>query len=298
MSETMTIVATPEANGVDAGSAVSDDVGEALLRLFPVRASDCLFGLSGEETLIGTGPHCDVRLHDDGVSHEHAVIQRAAGQLQIRDCGSTQGTFVNDQPVRSHNLQAGDRIRVGNHLFKYLSADHFESQYCEAVYEMMTVDGLTGSHNRRYFDDAFARELLRALRHWRPIALLLFDIDHFHRVNDELGHLAGDEILRSFSDRVCSRIRGEDLFARIGGEQFALAMTEAPLKQAVRVAQDFRRLIETEPFLTSRGPVQLTISVGVGFANGQGPVTVGEIVQQARDNLSRAKAQGRNSVCY
>ncbi len=294
----MTIVATPEAKGTDAGPAVCGDVCPALLRLFPVRASDCLVGLAAEETLIGAGPHCDVRLCDDSLSPAHAVIQRADGQSLIQDCGSAQGTFVNDEPISVHILEAGDRIRVGNHLFKYLSADRFESQYCEAVYEMMTVDGLTGSHNRRYFDDAFARELLRALRHWRPIALLLFDIDHFRRVNDQLGHLVGDECLRSFCNRVCSRIRGEDLFARIGGEQFALAMTEAPLKQAVRVAQDFRRLIETEPFLTSRGPARLTISIGVGFANGQGPVTVGEIVQQARENLFRAKAQGRNSVCY
>ncbi len=294
----MTIVATPEASVADAEPGVAGDVCPALLRLFPVRASDCLVGLTGDETLIGTGPHCDVRLCDDDLSHEHAVIQQDDGQSLIRDCGTALGTFVNDEPVSEQNLEAGDRIRVGNHLFKFLSADRFESQYCEAVYEMMTVDGLTGSHNRRYFEDAFARELLRALRHWRPIALLLFDIDNFRRANDQLGRLAGDEILRTFSSRVSARIRGEDLFARIGGEQFALAITEAPLKQAVRVAQDFRRLVETEPFLTSRGPSELTISIGVGFANGQGPATVGEIVQQARENLFRAKAQGRNSVCY
>lgn len=235
---------------------------------------------------------------DDFISREHAVIEEVGGVFRITDCDSLNGTFVNDRRIDEQVLVPGDQIRIGNHILKFLSADHVEAQYHEAVYQMMTVDGLTGAHNKRYFEDAFERELLRTKRHWRPLSLLLMDIDHFKRINDEYGHLAGDDCLKQFSACVRGRIRGEDLFARFGGEEFALALTETTLKQAVRVAQDIRQLIDKREFETAKGPIHMTVSIGVGFTNGQTPLTATEMIQQADENLYRAKDEGRNCIRF
>lgn len=278
---------------------MSPSIRSGLFHLDSLVPSQSVTALTQHATLIGGAPYCDIELQGEGISSEHALIEQLdGGQFWIRDCGSEEGTYVNDERITAQHLLPGDRIRLGSQLFKFLSGERFESQFQQAVYEMVTVDGLTGAQQRRHFEDAFSREVLRAQRHWRPIALLAFDIDDFRSISQRLGCSAGDECLRAFSRRVCSRIRGEDLFARFGGSQFFLALSEAPLKQSVRIAQDLRRLVEAEPFDTSCGPVCLTISIGLGFASGQGPVSAREIMQLARENLKKAKASGRNCVIY
>ncbi len=254
--------------------------------------------LTADCTRIGRDASCEIEVLDDFTSRDPVHIDREGDEYVIRDCGSLNGTYVNDVRVKEQVLVPGDQIRLGNHIFKFLSTDHVEAQYHEAVYEMMTIDGLTGARNKRYFEDAFVREVLRAQRHWRPIALLMIDVDHFKQVNDTHGHLAGDECLKGLCTRICSRIRGEDLFARFGGEEFVLALSEAPLKQSVRVAHDIVRMVDGQPFPTTKGSIDLSISIGVGFANGQGPMTVTDLIEQADENLYRAKRDGRNCVRY
>ena len=191
-----------------------------LVRIYPAGVSGSLIPLSSVRSSIGRDAMCDVELMDDFISREHAIIQQRDGKFFLQDCGSLNGTFINDQKVEgTQQLIPGDAIRIGNHILKFLSADHVEAQYHEAVYEMMTVDGLTGAQNRRFFEDAIEREIVRSQRHWRPMALLMFDVDHFKAINDQHGHLAGDECLKQLADRVRLRIRGEDLFARFGGEE-------------------------------------------------------------------------------
>ncbi|MEZ6050837.1 MAG: GGDEF domain-containing protein [Planctomycetaceae bacterium] len=299
MSETVTLIGLPDTQLANVVPPAPNARGETcLVRIHPPEVSDSLLRLTKDCTRIGRDSSCEIAVHDDYISRDHVHIEREGDQFVLYDCGSLNGTFVNDVRVKTHHLVPGDHIRVGNHIFKFLSTDHVEAQYHEAVYEMMTVDGLTGARNKRYFEDAFAREVLRAQRHWRPIALLLMDVDHFKDINDTYGHLAGDEVLKKLCTRICSRIRGEDLFARFGGEEFTLALAEAPLKQSVRVAHDIARLVAAEPFQTAKGKVSVTISIGVGFANGQGPMSVNELIDQADENLYKAKRDGRNCVRY
>lgn len=266
-----------------------------LVRIYPPGVAGSLIPLSTIRNTIGRDAVCDVELLDDFISREHAIVFQQDGHYYLRDCSSLNGTFLNDRRISDvQRLIPGDAIRMGNHIFKFLSADHIEAQYHEAVYEMMTVDGLTGAHNKRFFEDAIGREMLRSQRHWRPLALLLFDIDHFKLINDQYGHLAGDECLKQLALRVRSRIRGEDLFARFGGEEFALALSETTLKQAVRIGLDLQQLVAEAPFPTTKGPIGMTISVGVGFSNGQGPLSTRELIEMADENLYRAKRDGRN----
>jgi len=285
---------------VDLEESIAPSFDQAcLVRIYPAGVSGSLIPLSTVRNTIGRDAICDIELLDDFISREHAVITQQDGQYFLEDRASLNGTFINDERVEgTRQLTPGDAIRLGNHIFKFLSADHIEAQYHEAVYEMMTLDGLTGAQNKRFFEDAIEREVLRSQRHWRPLALLLFDVDHFKAVNDKYGHLAGDECLKQLALRVRSRIRGEDLFARFGGEEFAIALSETTLKQAVRIAQELRCRVEAEPFPTTKGPVPMTISVGIGFANGQMPISTAELLETADQNLYRAKRDGRNCVCF
>src|SRR5690606_15566154 len=111
------------------------DPQASLVRIYPAGVSGSLIPLSGSRNSIGRDATCDVELMDDFISREHAIITRTNGHYYLQDCGSLNGTFINDVRVKEiQRLVAGDAIRFGNHIFKFLSADHIEAQYHEAVY--------------------------------------------------------------------------------------------------------------------------------------------------------------------
>jgi diguanylate cyclase (GGDEF)-like protein len=159
---------------------------------------------------------------------------------------------------------------------------------------MTIIDGLTQAYNKRYFVENLEKEIPRCTRHQRPLSLLMMDIDHFKKINDEHGHLTGDYVLREMARRVRSRVRKEEVFARYGGEEFALTLPETSREQATKVAEDLRRLVCAEPFDFEGDRIPVTVSLGVG-------TTVNEIaceafIKMADENLYKAKRSGRNRV--
>jgi diguanylate cyclase (GGDEF)-like protein len=270
-----------------------------LVRIYPSTCiADNLISLIDGETTLGRDPGCDIQIDDDYSSRHHATLQVGESRCLVVDEGSLNGTFVNDQRVERHQLAAGDHLRIGNHVFKFLSADHPEAQYHEAVYQMMTSDGLTQIANRRYFEDAFRRELARSTRHSRPIGLLMLDVDHFKRINDLYGHLVGDECLKELCQRVQAAIRPDDLFARMGGEEFAVVLSETRYIDCVAAAEWVRRRVEGIPFCAERKlHIPLTISIGVAHHEGSAACTPEELLSVADARLYEAKRSGRNRVC-
>lgn len=267
-----------------------------LVRIYPPSASGSLIELHSPRMTIGRDALCDLELEDDFVSRVHAVLELIGDQWRLTDHGSLNGTFVNDRRIEEHSLSSGDEIHIGNHFFRFLCSDHLEAQYHEAVYQMMTIDALTEMHNRRFFEDSFRREMLRAVRRRRSLMLLLLDIDHFKRINDEYGHLVGDEVLRALSARLRARVRGDEILARFGGEEFAIALPEVSVESGVAVAEEFRRLACESPIETSRGPVNVTLSIGAAHFDGQSRATGEELLQRADEKLYAAKRAGRNRV--
>ena len=286
------------------GKADSSEVAEVaptrscLVRIYPASASGSLIELHAARLTLGRDALCDVELADDFASRVHAVLEQVGDGWCLTDRGSLNGTIVNDERVEEHNLVSGDQIHIGNHIFKFLSSDHVEAQYHEAVYEMMTLDALTETFNRRYFEDMLRRELLRAERHSRPLSLMMLDIDYFKMVNDRFGHLVGDEVLRTLGGRFRSRVRDDEVLARIGGEEFALALPEVTLDRSVKVAEEFRQLTCESPVETSRGPVKVTVSVGVALFDGKTSLSSDELMEQADCKLYEAKRNGRNCVRF
>jgi diguanylate cyclase (GGDEF)-like protein len=252
--------------------------------------------LGNLEVLIGRDADCDVELSDDSVSRRHALLRPSGGGFLAIDLGSTNGTYVNDTRVEIRVLEPNDRLRLGNQIFKYLSADRSEAEYFENAYRMMTTDGLTQVHNKRYLLDVAERELRRAVRTGKPMSLLMIDIDRFKLVNDTYGHLAGDEVLIEFSRRLLATLRGDEVLARYGGEEFCLLLPDTALPDALKAGERVRAVIAQSDFMTEHAQVSVTVSVGVTCVEPPMAMSALELIEQADKQLYMAKRGGRNRV--
>lgn len=156
------------------------------------------------------------------------------------------------------------------------------------------TDPLTGTGNRREFDEVVHRELRRHRRHGMPLSLMVLDVDHFKRVNDRWGHGVGDQALCFLVEQCRSRLRDHDHLFRTGGEEFCVLLPHTGLKQAHEVAQRLRRQLETQPLTTDDFCLRLTLSIGVvELTRGK---SLDEAFEQADQALYRAKREGRNRV--
>jgi diguanylate cyclase (GGDEF)-like protein len=253
------------------------------------------YDLTPGVTTLGRDPLATIVLDADSVSRSHARIEVIAGESWVADLGSTNGTFVNDQPVERMQLRSGDLVKVGDVIFKFLAGQNVERAYHEEIYRMTIRDGLTSIANVRYLNEFLEREFARSRRHGRELAVILFDIDHFKRINDNLGHLTGDYVLREMARLVDSRVRRDELFARYGGEEFCLVLPETSSEGAVQYAEQVRRLIEEHRFLFDGTSVPVTVSLGVALFAPEMKSPI-DIIRTADEALYRAKRGGRNRV--
>ena len=161
----------------------------------------------------------------------------------------------------------------------------------EALTELAVTDQLTGAHNRLKFNEVMTRELHRAKRYETPLSVVMFDIDHFKRVNDEHGHAAGDAMLRELADRVRRSIRSVDWLFRYGGEEFVVAAPHTPLAQATILAEKLRALVDATPF-----PGAIHGSISLGVAQAKPGESVESLMGRVDAALYAAKNSGRNRV--
>ncbi|MEM9461166.1 MAG: GGDEF domain-containing protein [Myxococcota bacterium] len=253
------------------------------------------YNIQDRDLTIGRSMKSDVCIAQDSISRIHAMIVRDDDRVVLRDNESTNGTYVNDQRIQTAFLRDGDLIKIGRSIFKFLAGDNVESAYHEEIYRLTTVDGLTQIFNKRYFSETLKRELARARRYSRPLALLMFDIDHFKRHNDTHGHRAGDHVLHRLAQLVRKRSRRVDIPARYGGEEFAIILPEIGLSQAASFAETLRRMVEEASFVFEGRDISVTISIGVAAIEPE-VTTADEFVQLADSRLYRAKQAGRNRV--
>jgi diguanylate cyclase (GGDEF)-like protein len=167
------------------------------------------------------------------------------------------------------------------------------AHYVERVKQLAYLDGLTGIFNRRFFELRILEEIDRARRFQAGMAVLMVDIDQFKRLNDEFGHLLGDEVLRQVSSIFSQQLRKIDVVCRYGGEEFAIVLSQTNPQHALAVAEKLRRLVENWQFPGVARPV--TISTGVATFPNHG-TTRDELVRAADAGLYAAKQGGRNRV--
>lgn len=254
--------------------------------------------LSPEGSLeIGRSPDAEISLPDvPSVSRNHARLEYRGPAVIVNDLGSTNGTWINDKRIEKATvLKSGDRFQTGAVHFKFLQGEDVEHAYHRAIFDMLTRDGLTEICNKRRFTEELEREFARARRYARPLSLILLDIDRFKFVNDIFGHLAGDFVLKQIAGRMTVLMRPEQVFARVGGEEFAILCPETKAENAAEFAHKLRLVVAEKLFTFPGGQTDVTCSFGVAPAapSMSGPL---DLYRAADGALYRSKAEGRNAV--
>ncbi len=278
-------------------------------RLVPVRLGDRsaylivingrsvgkMFKLTGDKTVIGRAPTNEILIDDEGVSRQHAWVERAAAGLIIVDNKSTNGVFVNGERAERHALADGDKVQLGTStILKFSFQDEIEERFQKEQYDAATRDGLTLAYNKKYFADQLKTDFAFYFRHSQPLSLVLFDIDFFKKLNDGFGHQAGDHVLRSMSALVQKMLRTEDIFARYGGEEFGIILRDTDDERAFLICERIRRQIENHPFTYDDKRLPVTISIGIATLRNQNHPTPKALVKAADELLYAAKHKGRN----
>ncbi len=254
------------------------------------------FNIAEGTFFIGRDEASDIHIDEEEVSRRHCKVTARKNQVMIADLGSTNGTYVNDELVDDRPLADGDLVKVGRAVFKFLTSGNIETAYHEEIYNLSTTDGLTQLHNKRYLLEYLDREISCCHRYQRALSLIILDIDHFKRVNDIFGHLAGDYVLKHMSQVIRANIRREDMMARFGGEEFVIILPEVNSHGARFCAEKVRRLIEETNFMYDGSKLPVTVSLGVVFCTDEIRDSM-ELIRRADFQLYEAKRQGRNRVC-
>jgi diguanylate cyclase (GGDEF)-like protein len=253
--------------------------------------------LANARTVIGRGDTADIRIVDDGLSREHVEILLEGDKVLVRDLQSTNGTFANWKRVQEAELADGDKVSIGSTtILKFTYQDGMAEEFERSLYLSATSDALTKCLRKEFFLDRLESEVAYSLRHGTPVSLLFWDIDRFKAVNDRHGPQAGDLVLAEMARVVAASIRREDLFARHGGEEFALACRGVTADVARAVAERLRAAIAGTVVAAGRLSLQVTASFGVAVCPGAGIAGATELVAAADAAMVRAKALGRNRV--
>jgi diguanylate cyclase (GGDEF)-like protein len=253
----------------------------------------------GSETTLGRGEQATLVLDLDNVSRRHCTLFHRPDGVYLRDEGSTNGTYLNNVEVRNEVLlRSGDLLKVGSAIFKFLyggALGSIEAQYHEEIYRLTIIDGLTQVYNKRYLLEFIDREMARCSRHGRPLSVVMLDVDHFKKINDSFGHLAGDHVLRELAAAIKSRVRREECFARYGGEEFVIVLPETGRDNAVFLADKLRALVEEFRFTFEGKAIPVTFSGGVAemHADHDSPLA---FLNAADARLYEAKRAGRNRI--
>jgi len=255
-----------------------------------------MFKLDRSEVVMGRSSEAQFQVEDDGISRKHAkVVALGDGRFQLVDLASTNGTYLNGLKVNAAPLYDGDKIQIGsNTVLKFSIQDELEEQYQRSIYESATRDGLTRVYNKKYFLETVRKEFSYCLRHRVPLSLVLFDVDHFKKINDAYGHPAGDYVLTRIAQRVSDTVRTEDLLARYGGEEFALMLRESAEDQALACAERCRHAVDKADFVFGGTPIKVTISLGVATLLDSDFSQPEDLIAAADKYLYRAKRAGRN----
>ena len=252
-------------------------------------------------TVIGREESADVQVLDAEISRRHAAIRydASAGQWLIGDLSSRNGTAVNGESVTDEEvvLKPTDKIRLGSAtVLRLTKANEPEARYARKMYQVALRDGLTGAYNRRYLEERLASEVAFAKRHDAPLALLMLDIDHFKRINDDFGHQAGDMVLKHFCEVLQEGVRTEDVVARYGGEEFSVLCRDTLEPAALILADRLRSAVESAEFVWNGKKISVTVSIGIAGTQENDISEATALVAAGDDALYRAKEAGRNRV--
>jgi diguanylate cyclase (GGDEF)-like protein len=253
----------------------------------------------GQRMEIGRSHSVEISLPEVlSISRQHALLEYRGRRVNLRDLGSTNGTFVNGEVLRPREtavLRSGDRFQVAGVHFKFLHEQDPEHAYYETIYDLVTRDGLTEIYNKRKYEEEAEREIARARRHRRPLTLIMFDVDDFKQINDTYGHLCGDFILKRVVNLARELLRPEQIFARVGGDEFVILAPETDAGGGENLARKICDRVASLDYTYSDFVVRVSCSFGVAQLTDD-METPNALYGAADQALMASKRAGRNRV--
>ncbi len=246
--------------------------------------------------VIGRAEDCGLALSDSSVSRRHCRIVRDGDGYTVEDLGSTNHTFVNGEQITKFGLRDGDRLRVGHCELKFFGEGSAEATYHRELLNHAVFDGLTGFYNRRQSREMLEHAFDRGRREPGRLRVMILDLDHFKKVNDVHGHLAGDRVLAGFSAVVKECLTSEMVGGRLGGEEFMVFSQATNHDDFLALAEKIRSELQATALPIDEGKsLNLTVSIGLSEQTPEMRATA-ELLRIADQALYDAKAKGRNRV--
>lgn len=264
--------------------------------------------LDRDVVTVGRALEADVRINDSRASRLHARITvernptNNSVRCVIRDLDSTNGTLINGQTLTEAVLSEGDKISIGDQLFRFDMLDEIDREFQQQIHRLISHDELTGLLTSKSFFSELRREAAKAEVKSHPFCVLMMDVDHFKEVNDKYGHLVGSQTLEEIGGVIKRALRAGDVAARFGGEEFAAFLLDADYAQGLVAAERVRSAVQNYEFLASRRDaggaaktLRITISIGIAAFpdDAKDPI---ELIELADSALYRAKRGGRNRI--
>lgn len=286
-----------EKSNLDGGSK------EQAIILTVIQGSEMDFGksynLSKRNIFIGRNKGNDISIHDEKISKIHCeiiVIQNhQIEQIIIRDLNSTNGTYVNGDVVTHKVLKSGDKIELGDTVLRLGYDDEIEKEYHTKLFNFAARDSLTGLYNKRYILNELENQSRIARRNQRTFSVVIYDLDNFKAINDQYGHLAGDEYLKEVAVILNKALREQDISGRIGGEEFLSILPETDVEGAFQLADRIRKKVEIYRLYYHGQYIKSTISAGVATFNIE-QLDILQLLRVADQALYEAKKTGKNKV--
>lgn len=275
------------------------------VRETPLDISICAHAILQPGLFIVPDTRDDARFANNPLVEGKPHLRFYAGALLETEDGFPLGTFcVLDHQPRELDAQQQQALKdLAHQTMLLLELMRLNARQAETLRELeaarielttqASTDSLTGLANRRALDETLSRELARQQRHARPAALMMADLDHFKRINDEHGHAVGDEVLQHFARLCRDNLRTEDFIARWGGEEFIAILPESTPQHALAVAERLRGALAARAIPTSAGAIPVTVSIGIAALSGT--LDARQALQDVDRALYRAKQRGRNA---
>lgn len=260
-----------------------------------------IFDLPPGEINIGRLADNTIPLEFDGISRHHLklIVSKDSNEVIMQDLGSRNGTYLNNTKCEKPTvLGKGDMIKLGTVALKFLPKGDPERLTYDKLHMEAHTDGLTQCFNKTYFNNALDLEVKKSKVTGSPLSLIIFDLDHFKKLNDNYGHDAGDYVLKEMSKVIRGNgVREGDIFARYGGEEFVILLPKTNIKQGFEIAERLRKLVEEHHFIYEGKRLPVSASIGVADYR-QGVNSGTDLFKRADSAVYKSKEGGRNQVNF
>ncbi|MFO7736377.1 MAG: diguanylate cyclase [bacterium] len=288
---------------VDINSLIPENIkNETALRTYILKVVSGdnigkIFTLENNNTVVGRGDECDIRLFSKSISRKHAsFILNDDNTLTLMDNNSTNGTFVNGFRVNSVLLKQHDMLRFGHSLELEVLDEASYMRELDSSGEDLSKDKLTGVYSRDSFLEEMNIKYVESLKHFSKIALILVEIDNMNSIFKNYGELNSICVLKKFVCRIKKGLRKRDSIGRYAYSQFSVLLADCGCEEGKEVAERVRKLFYKKPFSCNDDLINVTVSIGVSTMDDEAVFTGNDLLINSEKKLAEAVEKGGNTV--